>query len=175
MSKHFDQYSQTYILMKNNMFIAYMDIKSQSYIHNMDDEYYYHGVKLLAMAVKGSERRKGIGTDLLKTICMQSDCSGCSVELVANGFDVKIEDDDDPRRRIDAINEGIGFRDLRFTDKEQRESRRLRRWYKRFGFREAVPPPNASFQNDYFKRACLLRIPDSACEGYKEVMESYCV
>ena len=111
----------------------------------MDDEYYYHGVKLLAMAVKGSERRKGIGTDLLKTICMQSDCSGCSVELVANGFDVKIEDDDDPRRRIDAINEGIGFRDLRFTDKEQRESRRLRRWYKRFGFREAVPPPNASF------------------------------
>ena len=26
MSKHFDQYSQTYILMKNNMFIAYMDV-----------------------------------------------------------------------------------------------------------------------------------------------------
>lgn len=152
-----------------------MEYKPNSYINNMDDEYYYYGVKLLAMIVKKKERGQGVGTKLLETMCKHSDCSGCTIELVANGFDVNIEDDDDPRRRIDMVNEyGIGFRDLRFTPKEQPTSRRLRKWYSQFGFRKAKPPPYADFQNDYFKRACMLRVPATACPEYKELMDAYC-
>ena len=156
----------------DRQFAAYITTESGPYdlIDGLKDEV----IKFTAYAIHQDFRGNGLGTSLFDSVCRSADRTGCSIYLVANGFNVNFKDD--AKEMLNCMDEyGCGFSEHLFEDDIRVSSRRLQNWYiDKFNFQRCKTPDYHIFGHDYLKKkAQLIRISENANDDFRQKIKAF--